>query len=189
MDAATGELAPLRRPLEPEAISPAIFAHFVVRSSNLPAMRQWYQTVLNARVVFDDGNICFLTYDDEHHRLAIVNVPGLTAPDAQSWGLAHLAYGYRTLGELLATYRRLKVAGILPYRPINHGPTVSLYYRDPDGTAIELQVDAFATKEAAAGFMQTDAFRQNPIGVAFDPEELARAYEAGVPEADLLRRP
>jgi catechol-2,3-dioxygenase len=179
----------LRQPIEPETVSPSLFAHFVVRSSNLPAMREWYRTVLAARVVFENDYICFLTYDDEHHRVAIVNVPGLHAVDAESWGLAHLAYGYKTLRQLLSTYRRLKGEGILPYRPINHGPTTSLYYRDPDGNNIELQVDNFATKEEAARYFLSEAFRKNPIGVAFDPEELVKAYEAGVPESELVRRP
>jgi catechol-2,3-dioxygenase len=178
-----------RQPIEPEAVSPSLFAHFVVRSSNLPAMRAWYRTVLAARVVFENDYICFLTYDDEHHRVAIVNIPGLHAADAESWGLAHLAYSYKTLRQLLSTYRRLKGEGILPYRPINHGPTTSLYYRDPDGNNVELQVDNFVTKEEAARYFLSDAFRENPIGVAFDPEELVKAYEAGVPENELVRRP
>jgi hypothetical protein len=121
--------------------------------------------------------------------VAIVNVPGLHAADAESWGLAHLTYGYKTLRQLLSTYRRLKGEGILPYRPINHGPTTSLYYRDPDGNNIELQVDNFATKEDAARYFLSEAFKENPIGVAFDPEALVAAYEAGVPEEELARRP
>lgn len=178
-----------RRSIEPEAVRPDIFAHFVLRTSSFDAMREWYRTLLNARIVFDNGKLCFLTYDDEHHRLALINVPGLHAADAKSWGLSHVAYGYRTLPQLLSTYRRLKNEGIVPYRPINHGPTVSMYYHDPDGNSVELQVDAFATKEEAAQYFYTAAFDENPIGVLFDPEEMIRAYEAGVPESELLRRP
>ena len=177
------------RQVRREPVSPAIFAHFVLRTSNPTAMREWYRTVLNADVVFDDGRICFLTYDEEHHRLALIAVPGLHAPGEQAWGLAHVAYAYASLGDLLSTYRRLKEAGIVPYRPINHGPTVSMYYRDPDGNAVELQVDAYPTKEAAAAYFRTEAFRQNPVGVPFDPEAMLRAYEAGLPEAELLLRP
>ena len=33
------------------------------------------------------------------------------------------------------------------------------------------------------------AFADNPVGVTYDPEELVRNYEAGVPIADLLRIP
>jgi catechol 2,3-dioxygenase-like lactoylglutathione lyase family enzyme len=178
-----------RGPLAPAAIAPDLFAHFVLRTANLPSMRDWYATILNARVVFQNDLICFLTYDDEHHRLALINVPGLVAPAPDAWGLAHVAYTYRCVHDLLATYVRLRDAGIRPVRPINHGPTLSFYYKDPDGSAVELQVDAFPSKAEAAGFFDTQAFRDNPIGVLVDPEDLVRAWEAGVPEADLLRRP
>ena len=178
-----------RRPLDTKPVSPSLFAHFVIRSSNRDAVRDWYCTVLAGHVVFENDYICFITYDDEHHRLAIVSVPDLKAPTAENWGLAHLAYTYRSLGDLLSTYKRLKAQGIVPYRPINHGPTVSMYYKDPDGNAIELQIDAFPTKQGAAGYFQTPAFKQNPIGVPFDPDRMVRDYEAGVPEADLVKRP
>ena len=32
-------------------------------------------------------------------------------------------------------------------------------------------------------------FKENPIGVLIDPEELLHAYESGVPEKELMRRP
>jgi catechol 2,3-dioxygenase-like lactoylglutathione lyase family enzyme len=172
-----------------EAVSPALFAHFVLRTSNFEAMRAWYKTVLNARIVHDNGTLCFLTYDDEHHRVALVNFAGLQKPASNSWGLNHVAYSYRTMRDLLSTYVRLRDQGIVPFRPINHGPTVSMYYHDPDGNGVELQVDAFATKQEAAAFFDSEAFRENPIGVRFDPEELVKAFEAGVPEEALMRRP
>ena len=173
----------------PKRFPPALFAHFVVRTSNFAAMRAWYQTVLTARIVHDDGRLCFMTYDDEHHRLALVNVPGLQKPAADSWGLNHLAYSYNSLRDLLSTYVRLRDQGIVPFRPINHGPTVSMYYHDPDGTGIELQVDTFPTKQEAQEWFGREAFRENPIGVLFDPEDLLRDFEAGVPEHELLTRP
>ena len=66
---------------------------------------------------------------------------------------------------------------------------MSIYYRDPDGNGVELQVDRYETKEATAAYFQTEAFRKNPIGVALDPEALVKAYEAGAPESDLLDMP
>jgi catechol 2,3-dioxygenase-like lactoylglutathione lyase family enzyme len=178
-----------REPVKPDAVSPALFAHFVVRTSNFEAMRAWYKTVLNARIVHDNGTLCFMTYDDEHHRIALINVPGLQKPAADSWGLNHIAYSYRTMRDFLSTYIWLRDQGILPFRPINHGPTVSMYYYDPDGIGVELQVDAFPTKAAAAAYFDSDAFRENPVGVLFDPDELVKAFEAGVPEEELMRRP
>ena len=181
--------ATAKRVVHASALSPDTFAHAVLRTSKFPEMIDWYLTVLNARVVFRNDTLCFMTYDDEHHRLGIVNVPGLPPADTASARLAHLAYSYHDMGHLLSTYRRLKGLGIVPFRPINHGPTVSFYYRDPDGTAIELQVDAFPSKEEAQRFLESDAFRDNPIGVMIDPDVLLAAYEAGTPEVDLKRRP
>ncbi len=167
-------------------ISPAKFAHFVLRTGQIDRMSEWYQTVLAARIVFRDERLCFLSYDDEHHRLALIQIPGLAPRDAQAAGTDHVAYSYRDLGELLATYRRLKEHAIVPHWPINHGVTTSMYYRDPDNNRVELQIDNFATVEELQGYFQSPA---NPVGVTYDPEQLVREYEAGVPIADLLRIP
>jgi catechol-2,3-dioxygenase len=178
-----------RRTLDPKPATPVLFAHFVLRSSNIQPMIDWYSAVLNMHVVQRTEYICFLTYDDEHHRLGIVNLAGLKAPDARNSGLAHVAYTFADIGTLLSTYARVKKLGIAPARCIHHGPTVSIYYRDPDGNGVELQVDRYATKEATAAYFQTAAFKKNPIGIVFDPEALVQAYEAGAPESELLEMP
>jgi catechol 2,3-dioxygenase-like lactoylglutathione lyase family enzyme len=184
------DLAPARRiALPSQAISPAKFAHFVLRTGQFDRMAEWYRVVLNARIVFRNDMLCFLSYDDEHHRLALINIPGAPPRDPDSTGTDHVAYSYRDLGELLATYRRLKAHGILPHWPINHGVTTSMYYRDPDNNRVELQIDNFPTVEALQGYFQSAAFAANPVGVTYDPERLCRDYEAGVPIADLLRIP
>ena len=115
--------------------------------------------------------------------------PGWRRATRESAGTDHVAYTYRDLGDLLATYRRLKAHGILPHWPINHGVTTSMYYRDPDNNRVELQIDNFPTAEELQGYFQSAAFAANPVGVTYDPEELCRDYEAGVPMADLLRIP
>jgi catechol 2,3-dioxygenase-like lactoylglutathione lyase family enzyme len=184
------DLAPLRR-LAPASspISPAKFAHFVLRTGQIDRMAEWYRVVLNARIVFRDEMLCFLSYDDEHHRLALINIPGSPPRDPDSTGTDHVAYSYNDLGDLLATYRRLKEHGIAPHWPINHGVTTSMYYRDPDNNRVELQIDNFATVAELDGYFHSAAFAANPVGVTYDPEELCRRYEAGVPLADLLRIP
>jgi catechol-2,3-dioxygenase len=131
--------------------------------------------------------LSFLTYDDEHHRIAVVNVPGL--PDmTPAAGVDHIAFTFASLGDLLHTYRRLRDAGIAPYWCINHGPTTSLYYRDPNGVQVELQIDNFADLETLNGWMQSDAFRNNPIGVEFDPEVLGTRFDRGDPLGDLVQQ-
>ncbi|MBV9014778.1 MAG: VOC family protein [Alphaproteobacteria bacterium] len=177
-------LAPATQP-----VSPAKYAHFVLRTGQFEKMAEWYKIVLAARIVFRDERLCFLSYDDEHHRLALINIPGLAPREPESAGTDHVAYSYRNLGELLATYRRLKEHGILPHWPINHGVTTSMYYRDPDNNRVELQIDNFASAEECQAYFQSKAFADNPVGVTYDPEELCRRYETGEPMADLLRIP
>ena len=100
-----------------------------------------------------------------------------------------VAYTYANLGDLLDTYSRLKQHGILPYWPVHHGPTLSFYYKDPDGNRLEFQVDCFRTADEANAYMQGAAFAENPIGVQIDPDALVKQYRSGVPEETLLRRP
>ena len=62
-----------------------------------------------------------------------------------------------------------------------------MYYRDPDGNKVELQIDNFETMEQMKGFFRSNDFAKNPIGISFDPDELARDFHAGVPEAELRK--
>ena len=64
-----------------------------------------------------------------------------------------------------------------------------MYYSDPDGNQIELQVDNYPTVEEAGDFFFSPAFAKNPIGVDFDPAELARRLRAGEDELAIKVRP
>lgn len=63
-----------------------------------------------------------------------------------------------------------------------------MYYRDPDGNSIELQIDNFASNEALNGWFKSGAFERNPIGVKFDPDQLVRRFEQGVPFEQLIQQ-
>ncbi|MEO8602568.1 MAG: VOC family protein [bacterium] len=166
---------------------PAKLAHVVLRTARYTDTVDWYAAVLGARVVFGNPMVSFLTYDDEHHRIAVINVPGL--PDAPAAaGVDHIAFTYSSLGDLLHTYRRLHGAGIAPYWCINHGPTTSLYYRDPNGVQVELQIDNFASLDALQTWMRSGAFKRNPIGVEFDPALLSARFERGDPLDELVQQ-
>ena len=170
-------------------VKPRQLAHVVRRTSRFEELVRWYCTVLGAEVVHSDGTLAFLTYDEEHHRIAIADIPGLPDQPPMAAGTDHIAFTYGDLGDLFHTFRRLKAAGIEPFWCINHGPTTSLYYKDPDGSRVELQVDNLPTAEAIDGWMRTGQFAANPIGVVFDPEELVARYEAGEPIETLTARP
>jgi catechol-2,3-dioxygenase len=173
----------------PVAMPPARLAHVVLRSSNFEPVVSWYKTVLCATVAFSDGNLAFLAYDEEHHRIAVLNIPGLQRQPDGVVGMHHMAFTYASLSDLVATYERLDKLGIRPVTCINHGPTTSMYYADPDGNQVELQVDNYDTVEEAGKFFYSPAFAMNPIGVDFEPDDLARRFRAGESEASIKLRP
>lgn len=172
---------------------PTKLAHVVYMTRRYDEMIRWYSSVFEASVVHRDPAIAFLTYDDEHHRFAFANLdllkPAGAGPDDRGEiGVNHVAFTYASVGDLLLTYARLKQVGIEPYWPVHHGTTLSMYYRDPDGNRMEFQVDCGSVDQANA-YMTSDAFAANPIGVAFDPEELLARYRAGADAEVLLRMP
>ena len=170
-------------------VAPIRLAHIVRRTTRFGEMIVWYRTVLAAEIAHADDMLAFLTYDDEHHRIAIARIPGLEEQSPSAAGTDHVAFTYADLGDLLQTYSRLKSEGIEPFWSINHGPTTSLYYKDPDGNKVELQVDNFATADECNAWMRSDAFAANPIGVVLEPDELLARYRAGEPIETLAARP
>jgi catechol-2,3-dioxygenase len=162
-------------------------AHIVLQTGQLPVLRDWYLKVLDAHIVFENDTLSFMTFDDEHHRLAIAQLPEPVARTATTVGLAHSAYTFGSLDSLLTKYEELRAAGILPHVPVQHGPTTSIYYRDPDGNMVELQIDNMASDEAT-NYMRGEEFSQDPFGPSFDPDTMLAALRAGTPESELTTR-
>ncbi|MFZ2172487.1 MAG: VOC family protein [Rhodococcus sp. (in: high G+C Gram-positive bacteria)] len=165
-------------------------AHIVLQTNQLPEMREWYLKVLGARIAFENPVMCFLTTDEEHHRLALFGPPGGGLPERTpvTVGLAHSAFTFPTLGDLVDKYLELSADGIEPRVPVQHGVTTSMYYRDPDGNMVELQIDNFATADEATEYMRGQEYATDSIGPSFDAAALAKAYKSGVPESELTTR-
>lgn len=170
-------------------VRPSYIAHFVIRTSRFAETMGWYRSLFGAHEVYKQEGLCFLTYDDEHHRIAIVEQEGLIDFSDACAGFDHIALSMASIVDLADFYERAKAQGILPFWCINHGPTVSLYYQDPNGCRIEFQCDHVGYPGGAAAFFESAEFAMNPIGVEFDPDALfARARSGEAPET-LLARP
>jgi catechol-2,3-dioxygenase len=167
--------------------SPAKLSHLVLQTNRRREMIDWYCTVLGAEVLYEAERISFISYDDEHHRVAFLD-PGPLAdrePDGpragNEAGLHHVAFTYAGLDELIDNYLHLKELGIRPHRCVNHGVTTSMYYYDPDHNQVELLVDNFATAAEGQAYMRSRRTTdKNPVGVVYDPEELVTRVRDGL---------
>lgn len=173
-------------------IKPARFAHVGIQTYDIPRLRDWYATVFGAHVVFEHpGAFCVMALDDEHHRFAIAALP--TKPRTKSPAnpeIMHMAWAYGDIFDLLNTYERLRDAGIKPAECLNHGPTMSCYYRDPDGNQVELFADCFKTMAECTAWMHSEIYARNfGGGVYFDPDALLARMKAGASELELLAYP
>ncbi|MEN9287244.1 MAG: hypothetical protein RIS39_1236 [Actinomycetota bacterium] len=167
---------------------PIKFAHVVLKTTRYEDMLAWWKTVLSAEVRHGNDFITFLSYDDEHHRMAIVKLPHLRERDDGLSGVEHFAFTFASLSDLFDKYKELKEVGITPYWTINHGMNFSAYYRDPDGNQVELQIDAMTAQEADR-FMNSPTFAANPIGIDVHFDELIKRFESGESAEEIVRYP
>lgn len=117
----------------PKVTPPSKLAHVVLRTTqaNYGTMVTYYQNFLGARVVQANDIVTFMTYDDEHHRIAIGALPGVVSKPVGSGllpGLEHVAFTFDSLRDLCTAYRERKELGMVPVWCVNHGPTTSMYY-------------------------------------------------------------
>jgi catechol-2,3-dioxygenase len=161
--------------------SPKKLSHIVLQTNRRREMIDWYCTVLGAEVLYEAERISFISYDDEHHRVAFLDPGPLAERQPDAAGLNHVAFTFAGLDDLTENYSRLKKIGISPHRCVNHGVTTSMYYHDPDNNQVELLVDNFATASEGKAYMQGRSVTdKNPVGIVYEPDELVARVRAGL---------
>jgi catechol-2,3-dioxygenase len=163
-------------------IVPAYMAHIALKTRKYREMIAWYKTVFHAESLYSTDIVTFLTFDEEHHRFALIDISknGVDAVP-QTLGTAHFAFTYRTVEDLLDTYGRLKAIDIPPANCVNHDLTISMYYRDPDGNSVELQADTYATEEEGKAVFTSEKFLKTPFGRPYDPDSFSESFRSGDP--------
>lgn len=164
--------------------------HIGVTTLHLDQMVDWYAKVLGTTPTFQTSTPLgkeaslsmrgiWVTNDRANHRIALVSWTGLR-DDPQKRTLSrlqHVAFEYATIEDLLNSYARLKQLGIEPVISVDHGPTTSFYYEDPDRNSVELFVDNFGNWSQSTEFMRTSQeFQANPMGTLVDPDKMISAY-------------
>jgi catechol 2,3-dioxygenase len=167
------------------------FHHFNLKTTRLQEMIDWYSTLVGAEVRFRDDVGAWLSNDEANHRIALLAFPGFVDDPKKETrtGMHHSAFEYDSFEDLNTSYLRLRHAGITPDICIDHGMTLSYYYKDPDGNRVELQCDVFGDWAKSAEWMRTsEEFRSNPIGVFVDPHQIAEASASGESFGEIHRR-
>ncbi|KAI2470683.1 Glyoxalase/Bleomycin resistance protein/Dihydroxybiphenyl dioxygenase [Annulohypoxylon bovei var. microspora] len=176
-----------------KTLSPVALCHVVLRTTpeGYEKLVDFYLTLLGAKITQKSDRLAFLSYDYEHHRLAVVADPNSyrRRPEGSQVGLHHVAFGFETLSDLATAYEQRKAVGILPVWCVNHGMSTSMYYEDPDGNEIEFQVDNFDTVQEAVDFMASKDFEENPVGVDFKIDDFVKRVRSGEDEKVIKARP
>ena len=170
-------------------IKPALH-HVTLKTSRLTEMIDWYKLVVGVEVMFVNDVAAWTTNDAANHRIAFLAVPGLSDDPRKIShnGMHHCAFEYDSFADLMESYDRLRTAGVEPAFTLDHGLTISIYYRDPEGNYVELQSDCFSDWKKSGEWMRTSpAFAANPIGVFFDPARVYDAFKAN-PDFNALQK-
>ena len=155
-------------------------------------MIDWYSALVGAELIFRDEVGAWLSNDDANHRIALLAFPDFVDdPDKENrTGIHHSAFEYASFDDLNASYLRLRGAAIEPDICLDHGMTLSYYYKDPDGNHVELQCDVFGdwAKSPRVDAHERRSFAPIPIGVFVDPAKIADAAAAGASFGDIHAR-
>jgi catechol 2,3-dioxygenase len=167
------------------------FHHVNLKTTRLQEMIDWYGLLVGAEVLFQDSQGAWMSNDGANHRIALLAFPGFSddpEKDTRS-GMHHSAFEYGSFDELNTSYLRLRDVGIEPVMCLDHGMTLSYYYRDPDGNFVELQCDAFGDWTKSSDYIRSsEVFHANPIGVFVDPAKVAQAAASTASFADIHAR-
>lgn len=113
--------------------------HLVLWVSDVERSVRFYCDVVGFEVVRRRAYGAFLKVPgspDDHH-LGVFEQPGIAAPDERVARMYHSAWEVEDLAHLAGARRRLIDAGALVGES-DHGTSLSLYAKDPDGLEFEI---------------------------------------------------
>src|SRR5437879_10637051 len=113
--------------------------HLVLWVSNVDRSVRFYCDVLGFEVKTRYPNAAFLRIagSSEDHHLGLFEQPGVSGRDERAVRMYHSAWEVGELTDLVRARRRLIEAGSL-VGSSDHGVSLSLYAKDPDGLEFEV---------------------------------------------------
>ena len=120
-------------------------SHLGIFTDRQEEMLAFYEQVLGL-VVTDAGvaqkfkrRIVFMTsHPERHHQFVLV---ARTPEDPPCSPLFQISFRVHSLALLREAHIRAMAAGVIHFRPINHGNSWSLYFEDPERNTIEVYME------------------------------------------------
>lgn len=113
--------------------------HLVLWVSDVDRSIRFYQDVVGLEVKRRYPNAAFMKIpgSPDDHNLGLFEQPGAVKPDERVARMYHSAWEVGDITDLLGARRRLDEAGAL-VGSSDHGVSLSLYAKDPDGLEFEI---------------------------------------------------
>ena len=136
-----------------ESSRPTGLNHLVINVRNMEETHRFWTEMLGFRKVGEFGagdpsgpQMQFYSGDHgagrlSHHDIAFCEVPTLPAPGPDGnliSAIGHIAIGFADRETWLRQLAHLQSSGVKFEARVEHGPTHSLYIRDPNGYSVEL---------------------------------------------------
>ena len=123
---------------------PKYLGHVNIYVRNVERSHKWYENVLGLHTYeYRPGWAAFMSADiEQSHEVALMQV-GDDAPAQHKGqvGLNHMAWMMETLDDLKDAYWRLKENEVELERIVDHGVSLGIYFRDPDGNGLEVSYE------------------------------------------------
>jgi catechol 2,3-dioxygenase len=118
--------------------------HVHLKVSNLARATEFYRDVLGLTVMQHYGSqAVFLSAGGYHHHIGLNTWEsrGGSMPAPGTTGLYHVAFLYPMKKDLAQAVKKVLAAGVDLDGAADHGVSLAIYLRDPDGNGVELYWD------------------------------------------------
>ncbi len=118
--------------------------HVNIQVRNVQEAHDWYKKILGLHTYqLVPGGAAFMSANVESsHEIALIEVgPDAPGQVPKQVGLNHMAWMVDTLDELKTLYQRLKDNNVPIRSIVDHGLSLGIYFRDPDGNGLEVSYE------------------------------------------------
>ncbi len=115
-------------------------AHLVLRVRDVEKSKQWYEDVMGLKVMAEfPGRMVFLSASGGvSHELGLMQIAsGAPGPDSHRVGMYHAGWQLESLDELINLKSKLEAKGANVIGVGDHGISLGIYVKDPDGNEHE----------------------------------------------------